>query len=179
VGRIGPEKGVHLLIDAWVKWGNEAPSLEVIGEGPERTALETRAATQGLRDKIRFTGQLPFEEAQVRLSRAHMLVLPSLSYEGFPMVIIEAFALGVPVAASRIGSLPFIVEDGNVGLLFTPGRSDDLLRVLQGAWNEPRRLEAMGKAAREKFDGAYSPAANGDALMHIYAHAISRRRGRA
>lgn len=179
VGRLGPEKGVHLLIDAWMKWGNKAPALEVIGEGPERTRLEAKAAAHHMRDKIRFTGRLAYEDVQERLSRAQVLVLPSLSFEGFPMVIMEAFALGVPAAASAIGSLPYIIDDGNTGVLFTPRRSDDLLRVLQGAWKDGCGLEKMGKAAGEKFVRQYSCAANGEALMHIYAHALSRRRGRA
>ncbi len=176
IGRIGPEKGLHLLIDAWMKWGSDAPVLEVIGEGREREALKTKTAARHLNGKIRFAGKLPFEDAQARLSHARMLVLPSVSYEGFPMVILEAFALGVPVATSRIGSLPFIVDDRKVGVLFSPGMPDELLHAVRGLWKDGRALEETGKAAREKFERAYSSDANYDALMRIYDHAISRRR---
>lgn len=178
IGRLSPEKGVNFLIDAWMEWGADAPFLEVIGGGQERRALETKAEARHVNGKIRFTGQLPFEEAQASLSRARMLVLPSVCYEGFPMVIREAFALGVPVAASRIGSLPDIIDEGKVGVLFTPGRSDDLLDVVRGLWGDRNALEDMGEAARGKFETEYSADANYVSLMGIYEDAIARRRGK-
>lgn len=178
IGRIGPEKGLQFLIDAWVKWGVDAPVLEVIGEGPERKAIEAKAAAGRLNGKIRFAGQLPFEEVKARLSQSRMLMLPSVCYEGFPMVILEAFALGVPVAASRIGSLPFIVDDREVGVLFNPWLPDELLHAVRVLWEDGIALEETGRAARKKFEMAYSSATNYDTLMHIYGHAISRRRER-
>jgi glycosyltransferase involved in cell wall biosynthesis len=176
IGRLGPEKGVSFLIDAWMKWGVDAPFLEGLGEGPERKTLERKAAARHPAGKVRFIGQLPFEEVQARLSHARMLVLPSVCYEGFPMVIREAFALGVPVAASRRGSLPYIVDDGNVGVLFAPGSSEDMLDVVKGVWGDRHTLEEMGKAARRKFESEYAADPNHDLLMRIYEDAISRRR---
>ncbi len=176
IGRLGPEKGVNFLIDAWMKWGGEAPFLEVIGEGQERKALERKAAARPGIGKIHFTGQLPFEEVQGRLSHARVLVLPSVCYEGFPMVIQEAFALGVPVAASRIGPLPDIIDDGKVGILFSPGSSEDLLDAAKGLWGDSHTLEGMGKAARDKFESEHSADANYGVLLRIYQNAMSRRR---
>jgi glycosyltransferase involved in cell wall biosynthesis len=178
IGRNSPEKGLRFLIDAWMKWGLDAPVLEVIGEGWENLTLEIKAAVRRLNGRIRFAGQLPFEEAQASLSRARLLILPSISFEGFPMVILEAFALGVPVAASRIGSLPCIVDDGEVGVLFDPGAPDKLLHVIRALWEDKRALEATGRAARLKFERAFSSAMNCNTLMRIYEDAISRRHGR-
>jgi glycosyltransferase involved in cell wall biosynthesis len=179
IGRIGPEKGLRFLIDAWMKWGDDAPVLEVIGAGQEKQAFKNKAAAGRLNGKIQFAGQLPFERVQASLSQAQLLVLPSVSYEGFPMVILEAFALGVPVAASRIGSLPFIVDDRKDGVLFDPGMPDELLHAVRTLWEDGRALEEAGRAAREKFEREYSSAANCDTLMHIYDLAISSHRKRA
>lgn len=178
IGRIGPEKGVHLLLDAWMKWGENAPFLEIIGEGPERQALETRVVRQALKDKITFAGPLPFAEVQARLALARLLALPSLSYEGFPLVIREAFSLAVPVAASRIGSLPCIVADGKTGVFFNPGSSGDLLRAVKDLWGDREKLEQMADAARMAFGKACAGDVNHDALMRIYDCAMSRRQER-
>jgi glycosyltransferase involved in cell wall biosynthesis len=132
----------------------------------------------GLRHKIRFCGQLPFSRVQEKLARVSLLVLPSLCFEGFPMAIREAFALGVPVAASRLGSLPCLVQDGENGVLFEPGNSSDLLRVLQQLWHKPEKLAALGRKARADFEEKYTDSVNYEALMNIYQAAIEVRRRR-
>lgn len=92
------------------------------------------------------------------------------------MVILEAFALGVPVAASRLGSMPCLVDDGRNGLLFTPGNAEDLLRQVRAAWGKDDVLALMGGAAREEFDAGYTAGANCRMLMDIYRAAIGHRR---
>jgi glycosyltransferase involved in cell wall biosynthesis len=175
VGRLGFEKGVHILVEAWKEWGDSAPSLELIGDGPEREKLEIRVDQTGLRQKIRFCGQLPFSRVQEKLARVSLLVLPSLCFEGFPMAIREAFALGVPVAASRLGSLPCLVQEEENGVLFEPGNSSDLLRVLQQLWHKPEKLAALGRRARADFEAKYTDSVNYEALMNIYQTAIELR----
>jgi glycosyltransferase involved in cell wall biosynthesis len=174
IGRLGEEKGVRFLIEAWRQWGEQAPQLELIGDGPQRRELEDLA--QVMNGKVRFLGQRPFSETQKRLASAHLLVLPSVCFEGFPMVIREAFAMGVPVAASRLGSMPCLVQDGRNGVLFTPGNAEDLLRQVRGAWGEDDLLARMGAAAREEFDARYTAEANYRILMDIYQAAIEHRR---
>jgi glycosyltransferase involved in cell wall biosynthesis len=178
VGRLGAYKGVHLLVEAWQQWGSDAPKLEIIGEGPERKQLEQMAATGPWPDqRISFVGQLSFLEAQARLAKARLLVLPSLCFEGFPMVIREAFALGVPVVASRIGALEEIVDHGKNGVLFTPGSSEDLLASVKKIW-KGRELESMARAARETFEEKYTAEKNYRQLVDIYEKAIARRTAR-
>jgi glycosyltransferase involved in cell wall biosynthesis len=174
IGRLGEEKGVRFLIEAWRQWGEQAPQLELIGDGPQRRELEDLA--QVMNGKVRFLGQRPFSETQKRLASAHLLVLPSVCFEGFPMVIREAFAMGVPVAASRLGSMPCLVQDGRNGVLFTPGNAEDLLRQVRGAWGEDDLLARMGAAAREEFDARYTAEANYRMLIDIYQAAIGHRR---
>jgi len=174
IGRLGEEKGVRFLIEAWRRWGEQAPPLELIGDGPQRRELEDLAQTMNV--KVRFLGQRFFSETQERLASAHLLVLPSICFEGFPMAIREAFALGVPVAASRLGSMPCLVQDGRNGVLFTPGNAEDLLRRVRGAWGKDDLLARMGAAAREEFDARYTAEANYPMLMDIYQAAIEHRR---
>lgn len=177
LGRLGAYKGVHVLVEAWRQWGDDAPVLEIIGEGPERKELEQRAQGVWPDKRILFTGQLSFPDAQLRLARAKLLVLPTLCFEGFPMVIREAFALGVPVAASRIGAIPCIVDDGKNGVLFPPGKPDEMLRALKMLWQNDT-LEAMGMAARKTFEAKYTAEKNYEELMEIYRKAAAHRRGK-
>lgn len=175
IGRLGSEKGVHALIDAWRQWGEAAPVLEIIGDGPERDNLEN-TASQNSPVKIRFLGQLPFSDTQQALARSCLLILPSLWFEGFPMVIREAFALGVPVAASRLGSMPDIVTEGQNGVLFTPGDAQDLLRKVRDVWERQERLAVMAVNARKEFEEKYTAGRNYERLMEIYGFAMERRK---
>jgi glycosyltransferase involved in cell wall biosynthesis len=175
IGRLGAEKGCHILLEAWRRWGSEAPRLEVIGEGPERSKLEALVNEAGLNDRIAFPGQLSFEKVQESLGKARLLVLPSLCFEGLPMVIQEAYALGVPVAASRLGSMPCLIIEGITGTLFEAGNPNDLLEKVKNAWGETRRLAAWGEGARKEFDATFTADTNYRLLMQIYREAIGNR----
>lgn len=174
IGRLGEEKGVRFLIEAWRQWGEQAPLLELIGDGPLRSELERSSQGQG--GRIRFLGQLPFAETQARLAQARLLVLPSICFEGFPMVIREAFALGVPVVASRLGSMPCLVEEGRTGRLFEPGDANDLGRCIKSLWMKQNELGNMAAAARAEFEAKYTAEANYAMLMEIYRSAMENRR---
>ncbi|MFA6062357.1 MAG: glycosyltransferase family 4 protein [Gallionella sp.] len=172
VGRLGTEKGVRFLVESWKLW-TEAPMLEIIGEGPEGDFLRTEVERCGLVDKILFFGQLPFAEVQIRLASAKLLVVPSINFEGFPMAIREAFALGVPVAASNLGSMPCLVKEGETGGLFEPANSSSLATCLQQLWQDQVRLGEMAMAARNEFELNYTEDANYQRLMEIYRKAIN------
>ena len=168
VGRLSEEKGLRFLLDAWIAWGKEAPRLELIGQGPERELWENRVREAGMESHVVFTGQLPFDQVQVRIAQARLLVLPSICFEGFPMVIREAFALGVPVAASRLGSMQSLIESGYNGNLFEPGDSGSLLQAVRELWNNTSQLAAMGNQARMTFENRYTSYSNYEQLMAIY-----------
>jgi N-acetylglucosaminyldiphosphoundecaprenol N-acetyl-beta-D-mannosaminyltransferase len=178
IGRLGTEKGIHVLLEAWKQWGREAPRLEIIGDGPERIRLQESVRGNGIEDKISFLGQLPFMEVQRRLRLAQLLVLPSLCFEGFPMAIIEAFSLGVPVAASDIGPLPDIVKDGESGILFKAGDSVSLCHRMREIWDRPDRLPLLGQGARQEFDKKYTADVNYEMLMKIYEAAIKTKQSK-
>lgn len=177
IGRLSEEKGVEVLIWAWKRLGSNAPLLEVIGDGPDRDRLKVSIRGAVPEQRITFTGQLSFKETQEKLARAKMLVLPSLCFEGFPMVIREAFALGVPVIGSRIGSIPFIVTHAKNGMLFEPGNAEELTNVVAHAFEDKISLSAMSLAARREFEEKYTAEANIEMLVKIYEAAIIRKRG--
>jgi len=126
--------------------------------------------------KMWFLRRRHFSETQKRFARNQLLVLPSVFFKGFPMVILETIATWVPIAASRLGSRPCLALDGRNGVLFDPGNSEDLLRLEQAAWGEDDLLARMGTAAHEEFEVRYSAEPNFQILTDIYQAAIERRR---
>lgn len=167
-GRLTFQKGLITLLRAWQTWGEHAPELRLIGDGELRSELEIMAA--GL--NVRFFGQLPREEVYCQISRAHLLVLPSESFETFGLVVAEAFAFGTPTAVSNIGPLPSIVKDGISGIVFLPGNSENLFSTIKSAWEKLGFLERLGRGARAVFEKKLNEEVNFDKLMNIYALAI-------
>jgi glycosyltransferase involved in cell wall biosynthesis len=171
VGRLSEEKGVGDLIDAWLIWGADAPTLRIIGEGPLRSELEKRASGS---QNIKFLGQLKHEKVEQEIANARMLILPSRWFEGFPMVMPEAFAFGTPVAVSDKGALPDLAIQAD-GVVFRSGTPEDLFSSVFAAWNEPGRLDRMSAASSEVFAVKYSESQNYRQLLEIYEFALRAR----
>ncbi len=167
VGRLAQEKGVRLLGEA-ARAG--AGCIDVIGEGPLEAGL---VAKEG----IRLHGWRNAGEVGERMDRAAWLALPSLWYEAFPRVLVEAYAHGLPVIASRLGALAELVEEGTTGLLFEPGSGADFTRCIAWAEEHPERMLAMGRAARRRYEKLYTPEVNYRQLMGIYREAVMLARG--
>jgi len=156
VGRLSPEKGIGVLAGALAR---VPVPVRIAGEGPVALAASAHAALLGRIDSAAVAREM---------AAAAFLVVPSVWYEGFPMVIVEAFARGLPVVASRIGSLAEIVEDGVTGLLAAPGDAADLAAKLRWAHDHPEAMAAMGRAARARYEALYTPERNYAMLMEIY-----------
>jgi glycosyltransferase involved in cell wall biosynthesis len=175
VGRLTPEKGAATLVEAWLLWGERAPELRIVGDGPLREELEERARS-GMNATIRFLGQVSGHEAQREIASARLLVLPSTCFEGFPMVIREAFAFGTPVAVSNIGPLPQIVEHGTNGVVFSIHDPRALMETVRSAWETPGLLARLSHGARAAFESSYTEDAHYGKLMAIYEAALARKR---
>ena len=162
VGRLATEKGLDVLAQAAALC--PASPLEVIGTGPLAGVLEGAPG-------LRLLGPRKPAEIYARMREAACLVLPSLWYENFPRVLVEAYACGLPVIASRLGALADLVEDGVTGLHFAPGDAADLARKLAWADAHPEQMRRMGAAARREYEGKYTSRINYSQLTAIYAAA--------
>jgi len=176
-GRLTAEKGVLVLVKAWLLWGSSAPELRIVGDGDLRAQLEQLAATVP-EVPIRFLGQMSGTATQKEIAHARLLILPSEWFEGFPMVVREAFAFGTPTAVSNIGPLPSIVQQGKNGVVFEPANPQSLLNVVRSVWGRGDELERLAKGARHSYEALYNEDANYNMLMTIYERAmeVSRRR---
>jgi len=170
-GRLSQEKGVAALVAAWEQVPPSIP-LRIVGDGPLRASLEDQAKERGLTG-ITFCGRLSREESIATVKGARFQITPSVWYEGFPMVIVEAFACGVPVLCSRLGGMQEIVADYSTGLHFNPGDAQDLARKAKWAWDHPAELAEMGRAARRKFETDYTAEKNYTRLMEIYEQTVA------
>lgn len=172
VGRLSAEKGLTVLLNAWAKLPAQYP-LHLVGDGPDRMALEAQARELGLTG-ISFCGRLPRAAAIETIKRARFTIVPSKLYEGFPMCIAESFACGTPVLCSKLGGMMEIVEDHLTGLHFAPDDAQDLANTVEWAWNHPFELARMGRAARVKYETNYTAEKNYSRLMEIYEQAMAR-----
>jgi len=178
VGRLYAAKGIHVLVDAWTRMGTSGPRLEIIGDGPMKETLERSVRTSGAARSVSFLGNVPHDDALKRIAQAKLLVVPSICFEGFPMVIQEAFALGVPVAASDIGSLPYLITENINGRLFPPGNAEALLSCVTKLLNDDAALQLLGAGAKRDFDAHYTAEENYSLLMAVYAAAAEHRKAK-
>jgi glycosyltransferase involved in cell wall biosynthesis len=170
-GRLSVEKGVATLLEAWAQSRNDQP-LKIVGDGPLRESLQTYAAGHGL-SNVSFTGRLSRDETIAIVKGAQFQIVPSVSYEGFPMVIAEGFACGVPMICSRLGAMQEIVIDHRTGLHFSPGDAQDLASKIDWAWNHSAELAQMGAAARKQYESEFTAEKNYSQLMQIYERTVA------
>ncbi|MGF1522994.1 MAG: glycosyltransferase family 4 protein [Leptolyngbyaceae cyanobacterium] len=168
VGRLSPEKGINTLINAW-KENKSAPPLKIVGDGPLST--EVLKASMSV-PKIEWLGQQPPETVYDFMGAASFLVFPSQWYEGLPRTIIESFAKGTPVIASKIGATTELIEPGRTGLLFETGNPRDLIEKVDWAMAYPKKMAEMRREARAEFEAKYTSERNYKMLMDIYQQAI-------
>jgi glycosyltransferase involved in cell wall biosynthesis len=180
VGRLSSEKGCDVLIRAWATFISNykpqttdlkpeiTPQLFIVGDGPERAALEYRTSDLCPPSSVHFMGLKPKNEVLSLMHNAQFLVLPSLCYEGFPMTIVEAYSETLPVVGSDLGGISSVIEHKENGLLFKPGDSKELCQCMQWAFNHEDELQRMGERNRETWETRYSADVNYEFLMEIY-----------
>ncbi len=173
VGRISVEKGITTLIKAWES--NVHLTLKIVGDGPLYKNIRIKKIGQ---DCLVWYGQQPHDHVITLIQKATFLIYPSECYETFGLTIIEAFACGTPVIASRLGAMAEIVEDGKTGLLFTPEDAEDLAAKVQWAWDHPKEMAEMGINARREYEEKYTAEKNYQMLMDIYQMAIENHKRR-
>lgn len=164
-GKLEALKGVPTLLEAWAKLTSPYP-LKIVGRGPLEAAVRS-ASSLG----VEYCGSVDREHVMALMRDAAFVVFPSEWYEGFPMVIAEAFAAGTPVVASRLGSMEDIVKDGLSGWLFEAGNAGALADAAGRAVADAAERESRGANARRQYEERYTEDANCCMLMEIYTRA--------
>ncbi len=157
VAALRPEKAHEALIDAATRLMASGRSLKflLVGDGEQRAFLERRVTENGLDGCVRFLG-VRHDVARL-LHLADVLVLPSHPVvETLPLAVLEAMAAGVPVVASRVGSLPELIDDGVTGRLIAPADGVELADAIEGILNDPDSAASMADAARLRVRERYS-----------------------
>ncbi len=164
VGRLSAEKGIHFVREIWETLPDFVP-LKIVGDGP--LAEQVRIWAQ--KDKrVEWLGRQDIRLVYQMMQKARFLVFPSLVYETFGRTIIEAFAAGTPVIASRLGSAAELVTDGYTGLLVAPGDATAFAQKVAWAWRHDNEMEQMGYNAYRTYLSSYTLEENYQQLMEIY-----------
>ncbi|MEM7624854.1 MAG: glycosyltransferase [Planctomycetota bacterium] len=163
LGRLSPDKGIATLVDAW----DQLPDtpLQVVGKGPVQGLVE---GLVGRHTQVQHETWVSQPRLGQLLSDAAFLILPTMNYEGFPKVIVEAYAHGVPVVASDIGAMAKVVVGGQTGRHVKYGDAADLARVVRELTSDPDQLARLRRGAREAYEKSYTAEANYSRLMEIY-----------
>jgi glycosyltransferase involved in cell wall biosynthesis len=203
IGRLSPEKGVHLLLDALEQVVRTRPNtrLELIG-GPGVVPIDfivnlsddpivrklsrfyrnedyvdflRRRVRAGLETRVFFTGQLPHRQLSCSIRGAALVVAPSL-VESFGMPVAETMASGVPVVASRVGGLPELVIDGTTGLLVDPDNPAALSQAILRILDDRASAQAMGRAGRRRAEKLFAWEKIVETLLALYKELAQQSR---
>ena len=175
VGRLVPEKGVPVLLDAAQILKREGHSFEIIliGDGPERPRLEALIERAGLSGLVSITGFLQGTAFAETLDRVRVVVMPSVWEETAGLAAIEQMMRGLLVIASKIGGLGEVV--GNAGLTCVPGNAEDLARCMREVLLDPSKVATIGRAARDRARDVFLRERM--IAQHARVYAESARRG--
>ncbi|MBN1975120.1 MAG: glycosyltransferase family 4 protein [Sedimentisphaerales bacterium] len=165
IGRISTEKGLPVLIEAARIC--EDIQFKAAGSYNQHPELHDNAP-----QNFEFCGSLKNGLLDKFYTNSRFIVVPSIWYEVFGLVVLEAMIRGKVVICSRIGGLPELVDDGVTGLLFEPSNAKELAEKIRYLWDRPQLCKKMGEAGREKAIQLYSPDKYYKSLMAVYEKAI-------
>ena len=165
LGRLSAEKGVETLLRAHAAAHGAWP-LMVAGTGPLATIFRSKYSN------AEFVGHLSGEALHQAISDASVVVLPSECYDNCPLSVLEAMAYGKPVAGSRMGGIPELVEEGRTGFLFEAGDVEQLRAHLDDLMASPELRRTMGQRARVRAEREFSLTKHNAGLMAIYESVV-------
>lgn len=157
-------KGIDLLFEAWKVMGEEAPKLIVCGTGPMEDWCKTFVRKNSV--NIELQGLVSNEEARKTITNSKALIMATQWYEGFPMSIVEAFAVGTPVICSDFGNAGSIVEEGITGYKFECKSIESIILAVEKMREKPLDREKI----KELYEMKYSENANYKILNDIYVN---------
>ena len=174
VGRLVPDKGQELLVRAVAQLRRRGTEtrLTLVGDGPDRRAIEALAAELGVSDAVVLAGSVSQTRVRELYREAGAFCLPSFA-EGVPVALMEAMATELPVVTTRIMGIPELVQDGVSGMLVAPGRVDDLVRALERLAGDAQLRSALGRAGRARVTERYALAEQVRRLHALFAESAA------
>lgn len=169
-GRMSPEKGHAVALEAWPWVVREHPGARLVlaGEGKCEGDLRALVGRLGLGAHVEFPGFL--EDPRPCMSACDLVLLPSFK-EGLPLSAVEAMAIGRPIVASDAGGLPEVVEDGETGLIVPRGEPQLLTVAINRLLRDPGLRARMGQAGRRRAEERFDGAKQLTALRQVFASA--------
>ena len=149
IGRLSPEKGINVLLDAIKEIQNL--KLTIVGDGQEKPNLMRIVEENNIENKVQFVGFQ--KEILPYLSESDCLVMPSLR-EGLPMTLIEAMCFGLPVIGSKVGGLKYLVQDN--GILVSPNNSKEINSAIYNFVENSKEFKIKAKEKSESFQKRFS-----------------------
>lgn len=173
IARMDPVKGHVVLLDAALTLKGRVPGLSVLcaGEGPQLKRLSWRLKPQGLDGVVRLLGRVP--DRWAFLADCRVGVVASIGSEAVSRAALEWMAAGRPLIATEVGGIPDLVEDGVTGLLVPPGDAAALAAAIKALLDDPAGAEAMGRAARARWENEFSLEPFFQRTMAVYDEAIN------
>ena len=171
IGRLSSEKGPDLFVDLAIRLCHRRPELHAVllGDGPQRDALNARIAAAGLEGRILLPG---YQQDMAGWLRALDVLVISSRTEGTPMVLLEAMQVGIPVASFAVGGIPDVLVHGASGLLAPPGAVDQLATQVETLLQDSELREALANQARLTQRRHYHLPAQADRWRQLYRHAV-------
>jgi glycosyltransferase involved in cell wall biosynthesis len=168
VGRLAPVKAQRVLVDAVASLVREGVDvrLRLVGDGPDRAALERDVAVRRLGGSVVFEGWCDQDRVREIYRTADAFALASFA-EGVPVVLMEAMAMEIPCVATRITGVPELIRDGVDGLLVAPADPDALARAIATLAGDPRLRRRLGAEGRRRVLERYDLAANVERLARL------------
>lgn len=167
VGHVNEQKGVLDLLRAWEAANARAAGAKLKIIGPIQADFAERVEPWSRMSDVMFTGSLSHEEAMAEIASSKCLVLPSYT-EGFPNVVLEAFALGTPVIASDVGALPEILSS-DAGIIIKPGDFDGIRSAIDNLFFDCKRADRIATVGKAKVVEEYSDCKVEEALFGCWS----------
>jgi glycosyltransferase involved in cell wall biosynthesis len=176
VGRLVPYKSLQTLLRAFrlVRKRTRSAQLAIVGSGPEQLRLEQLTTQLGLANAVRFLGSVPRARLREAYSACDLFVLPSRSRsEAFGIVLLEAMARSKPIVATHVGGIPYVIRDGETGILVPPLDPTSLAGAISQFLRDPRLRRRMGQAGRKRVLANFTRESVTTQLLKIYQKLIA------
>jgi glycosyltransferase involved in cell wall biosynthesis len=172
VGRLSEQKGIIFLLSALRTLVDKYANISglIVGDGDAEETLKRHACSLGISDRVIFAGKR--DDTPLIYAAMDVFVLPSLK-EAFPMVILEAMASCIPVVTTRVGDIPFIIQNGVSGILIEPKDPDAISRAVDALLSSQAKTDLIAKTAFENVQEQYSSLSMAKKYKAIYEKVLA------